>query len=560
MNKSIDQELVEEIEKLKKEKVEYKQEIEKLREFKEKLNAIEERYALATRAAAVGVWDWNVETNEFYLDANVKEILGYSDGEIPNDLELWSTYVHPDDKQSVMDAFQAHIDGLTPEFVFEHRMNHKDGSIRWIMARGTAIRDARGNPIRVVGTDTDITQRKLAEEALRESEEKLARSNKMKSLGLMAGGIAHDLNNILSGIVSYPDIILADLPQDSPLRIPIETMKESGLRSAAVVSDLLTIARGVTTGKEVGNLNTIVGEYVNCGEHKIFEAMHPSVTFITRLDPDLLNTRCSATHIKKCLMNLVTNASEAIEDHGTVAISTSNQYLDVALKGYEDVSKGEYVLLSVSDDGSGISPEDLEKIFEPFFTKKVMGRSGTGLGLTVVWNTVQDHGGYINVRSGEGGTVLELYFPVCRDEVSNEKKEISIEEYLGHGENILVVDDEKNQREIAYHLLTRLGYSAAAVSSGEESIEYLKKHSADLIILDMIMPKGINGRETYERIVKIHPKQRAIIASGFAETEDVNAIRKLGAGTYIKKPYTLEKIGLAIKKELDELATIEADI
>ena len=560
MNKSIDQELVVEVEKLKKENVKYEQEIEKLREFKEKLNAIEERYALATRAAAVGVWDWNVETNEFYLDANVKEILGYSDMEIPNDLEVWSTYVHPDDKQSVMDAFQAHIDGLTPEFVFEHRMNHKDGSIRWIMARGTAIRDARGNPIRVVGTDTDITQRKLAEEALRESEEKLARSNKMKSLGLMAGGIAHDLNNILSGIVSYPDIILADLPQDSPLRIPIETMKESGLRSAAVVSDLLTIARGVTTGKEVGNLNTIVEEYVNCGEHKKFEAMHPSVTFITRLEPELLNTRCSATHIKKCLMNLVTNASEAIEDHGTVTISTSNQYLDVALKGYEDVSKGEYVLLTVSDDGSGISPEDLEKIFEPFFTKKVMGRSGTGLGLTVVWNTIQDHGGYINVRSGEGGTVLELYFPVCRDEVSNEKKEISIEEYLGHGENILVVDDEKNQREIACHLLTRLGYSAAAVSSGEESIEYLKKHSADLIILDMIMPKGINGRETYERIVEIHPNQKAIIASGFAETEDVNAIRKLGAGTYIKKPYTLEKIGLAIKKELDELATLEADI
>jgi CheY-like chemotaxis protein len=373
----------------------------------------------------------------------------------------------------------------------------------------------------------------------------------MKSLGLMAGGIAHDLNNILSGIVSYPDLILTDLPEDSPLRQPIETIKESGQRSAAVVSDLLTIARGVTAGKEVKNLKTIVEEYVNCGEHKKFEAMHPSVTFKTRLEPDLLNITCSATNIKKCLMNLVTNASEAIEDRGTVTISTSNQCSDEPLKGYEDVRRGEYVLLAVSDDGSGISPEDLERIFEPFYTKKVMGRSGTGLGLAVVWNTVQDHEGYINVRSGQGGTDLELYFPISRDEVISEKEKISIKEFLGRGEKILVVDDEKIQREIACQLLTRLGYSAAAVSGGEESIEYLKKHSADLIILDMIMPKGINGRETYERIIETHPNQKALIASGFAETEDVNAIRKLGAGTYIKKPYTLEKIGIAIKKELE---------
>ena len=209
-------------------------------------------------------------------------------------------------------------------------------------------------------------------------------------------------------------------------------------------------------------------------------------------------------------------------------------------------------MLTISDNGHGISSRDLEKIFEPFYTKKEMGRSGTGLGLTVVWNTVQDHDGYINVRSGEKGTIFELFFPITRDEVTTDEKQIPLENYVGHGERILVIDDEENQREIACGLLTQLGYSPEAVSSGEEAIEYLKEHSVDLIVLDMIMPKGINGRETYEEIIRICPHQKAVIASGFSETEDVKAAQKLGAGQYLKKPYTLQKIGIAIRRELEK--------
>jgi len=374
----------------------------------------------------------------------------------------------------------------------------------------------------------------------------------MESLGLMAGGIAHDLNNILSGIVSYPELLLMDLPENSPLRKPVETIKESGLRAADVVSDLLTVARGVATGKEVRNLNVIVEEYLGSVEHTQLTTIRPSVIFKTELDFDLLNVRCSIHHIKKSLMNLVTNASDAIEGGGTVTISTRNIYLDEPLQGYENVNIGEYAVLSVSDDGLGISCEDLMRIFEPFYTKKVLGRSGTGLGLSVVWNTVQDHDGYINVKSSEKGTVFELYFPVTREEVTAEKDQVSFKEYLGHGEKILVVDDEERQREIGCRLLNKLGYTAEAVSSGEEAIEYVKEGSVDLIVLDMIMPKGMNGRETYEEIIKIHPNQKAIIASGFSETENVKATQKLGAGKYIKKPYTLEKIGLTVKEELEK--------
>jgi len=428
----------------------------------------------------------------------------------------------------------------------------KNGEKVYIDYRSSLVEPDDGAPY-ISGTGRDMTEQVLSQREIKRLHNQVHRSQKMEAIGLMAGGVAHDLNNILSGIVSYPELILMDLPENSPLRKPLKTIQESGMRAADVVADLLTVARGIAMGKEVSNLNSQIEEHLNSAEHRQLAAMHPSVTFKTEIDPDLLNISCSPIHIKKTLMNLVANASKAIEGSGIVAISTTNKYLDEPLKGYEDVRTGEYVMLTVSDDGSGIFPGDLERIFEPFYTKKVMGRSGTGLGLAVVWNTVQDHNGYINIKSSEKGTVFELYFPVTRQAVAAEKEAVPLEDYLGHGEKILVVDDEERQREIACGMLTKLGYTAESVSSGEEAIEYLKEKQVDLIVLDMVMPKGINGRETYEEIIKICPGQKAIIASGFSESEEVKMAQKSGAGNYIKKPYILEKIGLAVKEELENI-------
>ena len=427
----------------------------------------------------------------------------------------------------------------------------KNGETIYIDYRSSLVDPDDGDPY-ISGTGRDVTERVLSQREIKRLQNQVFQSQKMEALGLMAGGVAHDLNNILSGIVSYPELILMDLPEDSPLRKPIETIQESGMRAADVVEDLLTVARGVATGKKVSNLNTLIEGYLNSAEHQKLATTHPSVIFKTELDPDLLNMGCSPIHIKKILMNLIANASEAFEDSGTVTISTTNQYVDEPLKRYEAVRIGEYAVLAVSDNGSGISPGDLERIFEPFYTKKVMGRSGTGLGLAVVWNAVQDHKGYINVKSSERRTAFELYFPVTREAVADEAGAIPLKDYLGHGEKILVVDDEERQREIACRMLTTLEYAAEAVSSGEEAIEYLKRKSVALIVLDMVMPKGINGREAYQEIIKIHPGQKAIIASGFSETREVDLARKLGAGKYIKKPYVLEKIGIAIKEELEK--------
>ena len=426
----------------------------------------------------------------------------------------------------------------------ETRRYTKEGNILDISISGSCYRDHEGNAAASVINLRDITEKKRLEEQLQ-------KARKMEAMGLMAGGVAHDLNNILSGIVSYPELLLMDLDEDSPLRKPIKTIQESGMRASDVVEDLMTIARGAATGKEALNLNTIVTGYLGSAEHQRLEKTHTFIDFKTELTPDLLNLSGSPTHINKSLMNLVTNASEAIEGTGTVTISTANQYIDEPLKGYEDVQRGEYVVLEVSDDGSGIASKDLERIFEPFYTKKVMGRSGTGLGLAIVWNTVQDHNGYVNVESGDKKTAFQLYFPVTRESVPAEGEETLPGDYLGHGEKILVVDDEERQREIAGGILTRLGYQVETVSSGEEAIGYVTEHPVDLIVLDMVMPKGINGRETYEEIIKIRPDQKAVIASGYARTKEVDMAQELGASNYIKKPYALAKLGLAVKEELE---------
>jgi len=408
-----------------------------------------------------------------------------------------------------------------------------------------------GQTIILAGIAFDITDQMNAEKDAECLEEKLQRSQRMEALGLLAGGVAHDLNNVLSGIVSYPDLLLLDLPEESPLRNPILTIQKSGQRAAEIVQDLLTLTRRSVVQAEVLNLNPIISEYLSSPEHNKLISKHPSVSINSELEPDLLNIKGSSIHLKKSIMNLMSNAAEAQSMGGKISLSTQNRYIDRPMIGYDEFKEGDYVVFKIKDKGEGIAPDDLKRIFEPFYTKKVMGRSGTGLGMSVVWGTVQDHNGHINVESTEGeGTIFELYFPVTRGGITVEEQSITIDEYMGHQESILVVDDVKEQRDIAAELLHRLGYSVKTVPSGEEAVKYLINNAVDLVILDMIMDPGIDGLEAYRRIIKVHPKQRAIIASGFAKTERVHQARELGVGQYIKKPYTLEKIGLAVKVEL----------
>ena len=517
--------------------------------------ALREAYDIINRSpAVVFLWQnaegWPVE----FVSDNVKKLFGYTTEEFASGKTPYATTVHPDDLERVAQEITTYS-GEEGRKYFVHkpyRIVTKDGETKWLDDMTFIRRDEKGDITHYEGIVLDISERVKAEEEKENLQEKLQRSQKMESMGLLAGGVAHDLNNVLSGIVSYPELLLLDLPEDSKLRKPIETIQESGHRAVAIVQDLLTVARGVATTKEPLNLNDLVGDYLNSPEFKKLKQFHLTVTVKTNLDSDLLNVSGSHVHIRKVVMNLVSNASKAIEGSGNVTISTMNRYVDRPIRGYDDVNIGEYAVLAVSDDGSGISSDDLERIFEPFYTKKVTGRNGTGLGLAVVWNVVQDHKGYIDVKNDENGTTFELYFPITREEISDKDLSIHIKDFKGDGETILVVDDVESQRDISCSMLDTLGYKTKAVSSGEEAVEYLKENTVDLLLLDMIMDPGINGRETYERVIKIHPNQKAIIISGFAETDEVKETQKLGAGKYIKKPVTLEKIGLAIKEELEK--------
>lgn len=435
---------------------------------------------------------------------------------------------------------------------FEVMMRSRSGARIPCSLNAMVLYDEQGNPVKTIGSIHDISQRKQAESEKKDLEARLHRAEKMEALGTLAGGVAHDLNNILSGIVSYPELLLLDLPESSPLRKPIQVIKQSGEKAAAIVNDLLTLARRGIVTRDILELNSIINDYLLSPEYIQLKSSYPDIHFTIDLEPNLLPLSGSAVHLSKTIMNLVNNAVEAIHGKGAVAVSTRNQYVDSAIGGYEKVDEGDYVVLSVSDDGEGIPPGDVEKIFEPFYSKKKMGRSGTGLGMAVVWGTVKDHRGYVNVESvPEKGTTITLFFPASRGNILQLPVELSLDIYRGC-ENILVVDDAREQRDLARLMLTRLGYTVVAVPSGEEAVAYLETHQADLVVLDMIMDSGMDGLDTYKKILALHPGQKAIIASGFSETDRVREAQRLGAVAYVRKPYLLKAIGQAVRQELDK--------
>ena len=388
-----------------------------------------------------------------------------------------------------------------------------------------------------------------------ELEAKLNHSLKMEAVGLMAGGVAHDLNNILSGIISYPELLLMKLPPESDLRRPIEAILDSGKRAAEVVADMLTVTRGTAATKEIIDTNRFISTFLESPEFEVIEKNYDQIMLKTSLDPNLLAVECSPLHLRKCLLNLLLNAFEAIQKQGNITITTSNSYVEEPLAENNFLPRGEYIRILINDTGSGISAKDKERIFEPFYSKKMMGRSGTGLGLTVVWNFIHEHKGEILVDSDERGTTFTIYLPATRKNVVNESRDqdsaaATLANLHGKQEEILIVDDEEGQRKIAEQLLNSIGYQTQTAASGEQGIELLKQNPVDLVLLDMIMDPGINGRRTYARMTEIKPGLKAVIASGFSENDEVQKALAIGPSTFIKKPYTINQLGKALQKLL----------
>jgi PAS domain S-box-containing protein len=505
------------------------------------LRASEEKYAKLFQEIKDVVYISSPEGKLIDMNPFGVELFGFGSKEeifqadIGNDL-----YADPQDREYFKKAIQEQ--GFVKDY--ELAVRRKDGEKFVVVMTSTEVRDEDGQLVAYLGIMRDITEKKKLEM-------QLERAQKMEAIGMLSGGVAHDLNNILTGLTSYPELLLMQIPKDSPLRKPLFTIKQTGEKAAAMVQDLLTLSRRGVEVREVINLNEMIRDYLESPEYEKLKAYHPDSQLDQQMAKDLLNLLGSPIHLLKTLMNLVSNAVEAMPHGGIVRIKTENRYIDSFLNGYDTIQEGEYVVLSVADTGVGISPEDVSRIFEPFYTRKEMGRSGTGLGMSVVWATVKDHHGYIDIKTKKGkGTTVDLYFPVTRVEVTKKIPSESIEKYKGN-EKILIIDDVEEQREVASGILIQMGYQVAAVSSGEEAVEYIKHHPVDLLVIDMIMEKGIDGLETYRRIIRHHPGQKAIIVSGFSKTEKVKEMQRLGAGLYVKKPYTIEQFSRAIRNELD---------
>ncbi len=398
----------------------------------------------------------------------------------------------------------------------------------------------------------EMEERKWAEEERIRLEAELLRAQKMELLGQLAGGVAHDLNNVLSGIVSYPDLLLLDLPPESDMREPLKNIREAGNRAAAIVQDLLTLARRGITIKEKVQLNKIIDVYLQSIEFIALQKNHPQVEIQTDFAADLAIVSGSPIHLEKMIMNLIVNGFEAIESTGVVTITTENRRIHTAVQAYDTIMPGKYVVLTIRDTGVGIPKESLDRIFEPFYTSKIMGRSGTGLGMTVVWGTVKDHDGFLDVKSSQGeGTSISVLLPALRGKhgTANQQPEEAMVN-RGNGESILLVDDSPEQRSLGLSILGTLGYLVEAVPCGEDAVQQLSEKTFDIVLLDMIMEPGMDGLDTYRRMLAIHPDQRVIIVSGYSENARMKEALRLGVRSIVKKPYTLQTIASAISREL----------
>ncbi|MCP4114502.1 MAG: PAS domain S-box protein [Desulfobacteraceae bacterium] len=496
------------------------------------------------------IWILDREMRFTYVSPCARSMFGYGQAEW-----IGSSFKDhlPWDMIEAYDRFVREEPEKKEHLSVESVMLHKDGTRIHVEIIGTRIHDPGGNNL-FQGSIRNITRRKQLEAKQETLRERLFRAEKMEALGLLSSGVAHDLNNILSGIATYPEILLMGETLEEPVRKGLDTIKESGRKAADIVSDLLTISRGRSAEFEVIDINRMVENYLDSPEYHRLAALHPNVELVVEPASGPLNVRASYVHMEKSLMNLVINAVEEVSGKlgGRVVISTAVRRLTAPLRGYESVVPGEYNVVTVCDNGSGIKESALGKIFEPFYSKKEMGRSGTGLGLTIVWNTVQDHGGYVEISSGAKGTRFDLFFPSVAQAGVEKPREVSMDEVMGTGQAVLVVDDLPAQQEIACRALDLLGYESHGVGSGHEALAFIKKRRVDLVVLDMIMDSGIGGFTTYREMKKLAPGLRAVVASGYATKRDVIEIRKLGAGSFIQKPYTIVDLGKAIKEELTD--------
>ncbi len=396
-----------------------------------------------------------------------------------------------------------------------------------------------------------------AEQKKKDLYNRLMRAERMVSLGALAEGMAYELNNILAPVVSYPSLILEQIPENNPARQYINEIAAAGNAAARAIHDLQTIGRSGLYAKDPINLNDMVNQFIASPETDRLRRQYPDVSLEVKVAEKMSDMAGSRGQIERIISNLVSNALEATRDGGKILVETLVEHVEHPVGLFESGEEGDYVVLVVEDTGCGMERRELERIFEPFYTRKRgKHRQVSGLGLALVYRVVKDHGGYISVTSQENkGSRFMIYFPILGAIPVPQKKELV---NCQGTETILVIDDYEEQRKVASAILESLGYNVLTAESGHSAVKMFETiglvegmHPVDLIVLDMILADDFDGLETYKRIIETNPGQRAIVVSGFAETDRIVQVRKLGAGAYVQKPYSLETLGQAVREELD---------
>ncbi len=424
-------------------------------------------------------------------------------------------------------------------------LEHKGKPRQWL---GDESKFAGEVASQIAAILAEIKQRE-AEQHEQELKEKLERAERMEAIGVLAGGVAHDLNNMLGPLVGYPELLLRKLPENSPIRKQIEKIGKSAQNAADIIQDLLTLARRGRYVMKPLQLNEVIEEYLDSTSYSKKCEDNPEVSISCKLDTDLPNILGSTSHLSKVIMNLIVNAFDAMPEGGKLSISTRHEILSGVTGINHTVEPGNYAIVSIKDSGSGIMPEDIDRIFEPYYSKKDMGASGSGLGLAVVYGILHDHhGNYDIISKPDKGTEFCLYFPITSETMPMEDE---VKESIDGRGTLLVVDDIEEQRDIAHEILSSLGYEVFTAENGRKALDFLSKKQVDIVIIDMIMEEDFDGLDTYREILKLYPDQKAIIISGFSATERVEKMLSMGAGNYIRKPFTVDTLGIAVKNEIE---------